>query len=260
METFDYKKYTFIAGMLALIGIFFGSIALGASALHGINHPNGQTSSITVSGDGEVTAVPDIATVNFTVRESGTTVPAAQKAVEAKIQSATKALAALDVDAKDIRTTSYYVNPKYESYTVSTGVYPVYNQRIVGYEVSESVEVKVRKIDSAGDVIGALGGSNITEISGPSFTVEDMDKVQADAKEEAIAEAKEKAKATARALGMELGDVLQFSEDNGGYYPMYARDAVANQSLGKGAATPEVSLPAGENTIKSHVTITYSLN
>jgi uncharacterized protein YggE len=258
--TFDYKKFTYIAGTLALIGVFFASIAVASSQWHGINHPNGQTSSITVTGDGEVTAIPDIATVNFTVRESAKTVPEAQKLAEAKIQAATKALSTLGIDKKDIRTISYYVNPKYESYAATTGMYPVYNQRITGYEVTESIEVKVRKTDSAGDAIGALGAANITEISGPSFTVEDMDKVQADAKEKAIAEAKDKAKATARSLGMDLGDVLQFSEDNGGgYYPMYARDVTSNQALGKGASTPEVSLPMGENTIKSHVTITYSL-
>lgn len=262
METFDYKKYTWIAGMLALIGIFFGSLAFGASQWKLLDHPNGQTGSITVTGDGEVTAAPDIATVTITIRESASTVPAAQKLVEAKVKSAMDALKALGVDEKDQKTTSYYVNPKYENVAVSSsvGMYPTYNQKIVGYEVAESVEIKVRKIDSAGEVIGALGAANITEISGPTFTIEDMDKVQAEAKEEAIAEAREKAKATAKSLGADLGQIMQYSEDAGGYYPMYARDMVSSQSYGKGAATPEVSLPTGENTIKSHVTITYSLD
>lgn len=262
MESFDYKKYAWMAGTLALVGISFAALALGVSEWKSLKYPNGQTASITVSGEGEMTAVPDIATVDITVRESAKTVPQAQKAVEAKITEAIKALSSLGVQEKDQRTISYYVNPKYENVLASGGMYPVYNQKIVGYEVAQTVEIKVRKVDSAGEVIGALGAANITEISGPSFTVDDMDEIQAEAKEKAIAEAKEKATATAKALGADLGAVLQFSEDNGGYYPMYARDAVMNQAAyGKGGAeSSAATLPQGENIIKSRVTITYSLD
>ena len=262
----DYRKYAWIMGTLALAGIFFASLAFGVSEWKSLKRPNGQTASITVSGEGEVTAVPDIATVNITIRESAKTVPEAQKLVEAKINAAIKALSSLGVEDKDQKTLSYYVNPKYENVPVSSGVssamyYPISNQKIVGYEVTQTVEIKVRKVDSAGEVIGVLGSVNITEMYGPSFTVDDIDKLQAEAKEKAIAQAREKAKATARALGTNLGEVLQFSEDGNGYYPTYARDAMMNQSYGKGGAesTP-ATLPQGENVIKSRVTITYSLD
>ena len=82
--------------------------------LDAIKHPNGQVASISVSGDGEVTAVPDIANVTFTVRESAKTVPEAQKLTEAKIAAGLKALESLSVDKKDVKTLSYSVNPKYE--------------------------------------------------------------------------------------------------------------------------------------------------
>ncbi len=261
MESFDYKKFTWIAGIFALVGIFFATIALGASEWKSLNHPNGQTASITVSGEGEVTTLPDIATVTITIRESAKTVPEAQKLAEAKVKAAIAALSGLGVHDLDQKTLSYSVSPKYENVPIASGMmYPSYNQRVVGYEVVQSVEIKVRDIEAAGEIIGALGAANITEIYGPSFTVDNIDKAQAEAKEKAIASAREKAKATAKALGADLGDVMQFSEDTGGYYPMYARDAVSNQAYGKGGAAPEVSLPQGENVIKSHVTITYSLN
>lgn len=261
MESFDYKKYTWVAGMFALIGIFFATVALGASEWKSIDHPNGQSGTITVTGEAEVTALPDIATVVITIRESAKTVPEAQKLAEAKVAAAIAALSGLGVEEKDQKTLSYVVNPKYENVAAISPMYSgtVYNQKIVGYEVSQMVEIKIRNIEQAGEIVGALGAANITEISGPSFTVEDMDAAQAEAKEMAIAEAREKAKATAKALHADLGEVMQFSEDAGGYYPMYyARDAVMNQSKGSGA--PEVSLPTGENVIKSRVTITYSLD
>ena len=261
MESLDYKKYTWIAGGFALAGIFFASVALGASQWKALKHPNGQTASITVTGEGQVTALPDIATVTMTIRETGKTVPEAQKNAEAKVKAGITALASLNVSDKDTKTLSYTVYPKYENVPVSYGassmMYPQpTNQKIVGYEVSETIEVKVHKIDQAGEIIGALGAANITEISGPSFTVENMDKVQAEAKAKAIANAKEKAQAIAKALGVDIGEIMQFNENSGGY-PMYFKADVASQA---GASAPVVSLPEGENVVKSNVTITYSLD
>lgn len=263
--TFDYKKYAWMAGTLALVGIFFASLALGLSEWKSLNHPNGQVASITVSGEGEVTTLPDIATVVITIRESGKTVPEAQKLAEAKVKAAVAALSKYGVHDLDQKTLSYNVNPKYENVLVNprmgvATMYPVSNQKIVGYEVTQTVEIKVRDIEASGEIVGALGAANITEISGPSFTVDNPDKLQAEAKEKAIAQAREKAAATAKALGASLGSVVQFSEDNGGYYPMYAKAMSAN-GVGMGAAeTTDVTLPQGESTVKSRVTITYSLN
>lgn len=262
MESFDYRKYAWIAGTLALVGLFLASLAFGAAQWKSIDHPTGQVGSITVSGDGEVTALPDIATVTITIRESAATVPQAQKLADTKVKAAIQALGSLGVSDKDQRTISYTVNPKYENVAVNMGAasmmvpYPVSNQKIVGYEVAQTVEIKIRKIDSAGEVVGALGAANITEISGPSFTVENMDKAQADAKAKAIEKAIAKARDTAKALHADLGEVIQFSEDNGGAYPMmYSQSSMKVM----GASAPEVTLPQGESVIKSHVTITYSL-
>ena len=120
----------------------------------------------------------------FTIRESAKTVPGAQKLADAKIKAGIKALDALGVDQdKDVKTLSYTVNPKYESQQngyCSGYVCPPTKTIVTGYEVSQSVTVKVRKVDQAGEVLGALGKVNITEITGPDFTVDDMDKVQAD--------------------------------------------------------------------------------
>lgn len=260
METLDYKKYTWIAGGIALICVAFAGLAMGLSDFKSLNHPGGQVATISVSGEGEVTAVPDIATITITLRESAKTVPAAQKLVESKITKATEAVDKIGVDKKDVKTLSYNVNPKYE-YTnpVYNGVYMPAKQTLVGYEVTETVQIKVRNVDSVGEVIGALGTANVTEISGPEFTIDDIEKLQAEAKELAIKDAREKAKATARALGSGLGVVIQFSENTGGYYPMYAKAGMAPMAQTEDASN-RVTVPTGENTIKSNVSITYSID
>ena len=215
----NYKKYAWVAGTMALFSISYAAIGFGMNNFSAIDHPNGQVASITVTGEGEVTAVPDMATVTFTVQESAKTVPEAQKLAEAKINEALKAVASLGVD-----------------------------------------KMKIRKIDQSGSIIAALGSANITEVSGPDFTVEDMDKAKADAKEIAIAKALAKAKVTAKSLDADLGAIIGFNENEGGAYPLYARaEAMSFKAMGGAQMAADVSLPQGENVIKSTVTITYSL-
>lgn len=260
MNTNNYRNYVWVAGTVALFAIAFAAISMGLTDIKSWHHPVGQVATISVSGEGEVTAVPDIATVTMTVRESAKTVPEAQKLAEAKVTKALAAVSFLGVDKKDVKTLSYTVNPKYETQQVMCSGYvcPQPQTKVVGYEIAETLQVKVRKIDSAGDVIGALGTAEVTEISGPEFTVDDMDKAKADAKAKAIANAKAKAQATASALGVSLGEITSFSEDNGGVYaPMMMR---AESSMGGVTAKAfDVSLPQGESVIKSNVSITYSL-
>jgi uncharacterized protein YggE len=262
MESLTYKKHIWIAGTVALVCISFASLAFGIQNLDSIKHPNGQVATISVSGEGEVTAVPDIATVSFTVRESAKTVPEAQKLVEAKIAKGLKELEVIGVEKKDVKTLSYNVSPKYETQGgyCAPGAYacPPMKTVINGYEVSQSVSVKVRKVDQAGEVLGMLGKAEITEISGPDFTVDDMDNLKANAKVIAIKKAQAKAEEEAKALGVSLGSIISFSEDNGGYYPpmMYASKAIGGVAMAE-SARDQVSLPEGENLIKSRVTITY---
>lgn len=261
MQT-DYKKYAWITGALALVSISFAAIALGMNEFNSIKHPNGQVASITVTGEGEVTALPDIATVTLTVRESAKTVPEAQKLVETKINQALKDIYDLDVDKKDTKTLSYTINPKYEQQSVNSMycsgyMCPPTKSVVVGYEVAQSMQIKIRKIDQSGAVIGAIGKANITEVSGPEFTVDDMDKAKAEAKALAITKAQVKAKATAQSLGVSLGEITQFNEDNGNVYPtMYRPEAM---SMKAGVTSDQVTIPQGESVIKSNVTITYSL-
>jgi uncharacterized protein YggE len=256
-NTYDYKKITFIAGSIALLSLTLLALVMSASEWKVMQRGGQTAASISVTGEGEITAAPDIATVTFTVRESAKTVPDAQTATETKTKTALAALAKLGIADKDIKTTSYTVNPTYENQMIYCITVPCPPGKTVvsGYEVSNTIQVKVRKIDQAGAVLGSLGLASITDVSGPNFTVDDMNKVQAEAKAKAIADAKEKAEKTAKALGVSLGAIVSFSEDTGGYYPMaYSARAVESKAM------DSVSVPQGESVIKSHVTVVFSIN
>lgn len=225
--------------------------------------------TIDVTGEGEAFAVPDVATFSFTVREEGKTVADAQKKATDKMNAALKSVKDSGVEEKDYRTIGYNVYPKYEyvrsaSRICADGLYcqPEGRQVIVGYEVSQTIEVKVRDTAKAGDLLTMVGSAGASEVSGLEFTIDDEDKVKEEARAKAIADARAKAERLAETLGVRIGKVAAYSESSGGGYPMYyKREAMAmDQANGSAGAAPQAAtVPMGENKVISNVTVTYEL-
>lgn len=218
--------------------------------------------TITVEGTGKGTSIPNLAVVSFSVTEEAATVAEAQGKATEKTDAALSSVKELGIEEKDVKTISYNVYPKYENTYCASGYCPdMRSPRIIGYEVSQSVEVKVRDTAKAGDVLQALGTLNVQNISGPSFQVDEQDEIRNVAREEAIAEAKAKAKVLADELGVRLGKVVSFYE-NPGYMPYYD---YGYYGKGGGAmdmameAAPAPSLPTGEQETTVSVSITYEI-
>ncbi len=259
-KSFWGKEYVQVLMTVALVGVI---VALAAYAYYTLKQSEGVYTGaavITVQGEGEVNARPDIGEFSFSVLAEGAT------AAEAQEKSATALNAALDflkesgVEEKDYKTANYYLNPKYRyEPTVCTAMYcPPSNPVIDGYEVSQTVTVKVRDLAKSGDLISGVGDTGATNISGLSFTIDDESSLKAEAREKAIADAKAKADKLTNDLGVRIVRMTGFWEDQGGYYPMYDRAyGGADMAMESSAMSPE--MPVGENTIRSTVSITYEV-
>ena len=221
---------------------------------------NPYMNTITVEGTGTGTSIPNLAVVSFSVTEQGATVAEAQAAATAKTDAALAAVEGLSIEEKDVKTIAYNVYPRYETTVCYTGYCPeVRNPKIIGYEVSQTVEVKVRDTSKAGDVLQALGTLNVQNISGPNFQVDEEDAIRNVAREEAINEAKAKAKALADQLGVRLGKVVSFYE-NPGYMPYdYGYYGKGGGVMEMDVAQSAPALPTGEQETTVSVSITYEI-
>jgi uncharacterized protein YggE len=214
------------------------------------------SNTISVSGNGEVQAVPDIATVYVTIREDGKTQKEAQDKATAKESKVLEAIRGLGVEDKDIKTTSNSVNPQYNRTDIVCITYPCPQpkQEITGYEAYESIEVKVRETEDAGKITAAITNAG-AEFSGPNYAIDEDEMYKDQAREKAIDDAREKAEKLAAQLGVHLVRITSFSE-NGNYPMMYAK---AEMAMDSSAGAPVPQLPKGENTITSSVTVTYEI-
>ncbi|MCR4281300.1 MAG: SIMPL domain-containing protein [Candidatus Kaiserbacteria bacterium] len=220
------------------------------------------TNTISVNGEGEVFAVPDTATFSVTVREKAKEVKDAQDAATKKGNNIIAYLKEGGVEEKDIKTVDYSVNPDYEwsqGVCPQAGYCPPGKQVLVGYQVSQTLSVKVRDTKKAGDLLSGVGSRGATEVSGLSFTIDDEDALKAEARDKAIAQAKEKAEVLAESLGVSLVRVVGFYENEGGRPIFYEKAALGMGMGGDSAVSPAPEIPVGENKIVSNVSVTYEI-
>ena len=251
----------FLAALVMVMLIFaLGAFAKNASKQDKIDQWGPTT--INVRGEGEILAKPDIGSFSFSVMAEGADASEAQTASAEKMNAILSYLSDEGVAEEDVKTQNYNLNPKYrwEPEFCPAGGFCNRERVTDGFEVNQSVMVKVRDLDAAGDLISGVGERGATNISSLQFTIDDMDTLQAEAREAAIADAKAKAEELADDLGVRLKRIRGFYEEGG--YPMpYGGDmmerAVMSMDMDDGAVAP--SLPSGENTIRSTVNITYEI-
>jgi len=263
METFlkDKKIRISLFILIIIIGLFtlasFINEVKKGDHEGGINQP---VNTITVSGTGEVSAVSDIATLSINLSKDGKTTKEAQDLLNVEITKTLKYLSDQKIADKDIKSEYGGLSPKY---SYSSGIVcmaypcPTQDPKIVGYSAMQSITVKVRAVDSASDIRTGLANLGVTDISGPTFSIDNEDSVKDSARSLAITNAKEKAKVLAKELGVKLGHVVSFSENSGGGYPvMYSAKANMMDSV---SSAPAPVLPKGENKITSNVNIVYEI-
>ena len=156
-------------------------------------------SGISVTGTGNVTGTPDTLTITFGVSVQRDSVAEAVAVAAERADAVMAVLTDAGISEDDIQTANYSIRPVYD-YSNDT-------ETVVGYQVNNSVNVKVRDIDSAGsliDDVATAGGDEVT-VSGVSFSIEENEELIEAARASAWIDAESKATQLAELAGVELG-------------------------------------------------------
>lgn len=214
-----------------------------------IGEPQPYEHTITIDGEGRVTGKPDIATVTMGTESHGVDVATAQEANSETMNNIISELKAMDISEDDIQTSSYNV---YEDVVWNADT-ETYDSN--GWIVSNYVTVKVRDTAKLPNVLAMAGQNGITNISGPTFTIDDTTNLKNEARNKAIAEAQKKARAVASSLGLEVESVVGYNEWSPSTgYDFYSSSAMFDSSY---------SLPTietGSSEVVLNVSITYKLD
>jgi len=247
----NFAKAIVLAAVLFLVVLVVaGAVWINNTIKEGryIGQDRQYKNTITISGEGKVLAVPDIGQVDLSVVSDAVTVAAAQKDNTDKMNKITQAMKNLGVEDKDLQTANYSIYPRYQ--------YSAGKSTIIGYEVTQTLEVKIRNLDKAGDVLGQAAALGANQVGSLSFTFDDPTGLQSQARQKAIVDAKQKAQDLAVALGVTLGKITSFNESVSGMPRAYSMEAYG---VGGGGAVSTPDIQTGQNEIQANVSLTYEI-
>lgn len=257
METQKVLKWAQVT--LVVLALFLAVETLGA--LKDLRNIDPVFNSISVSGEGEIISVPDLATFSFTFSADAKIASDAQNQVTKKMDAIITGLESLGIEEKDIKTTDYSIWPKYtyQPTVCSPNYCPPGRQVEDGYTVSHSISVKIRKTEDAGKALALVGEKGATGLSSISFTVDDPEKILDEARAKAIADAKNKAEVLSKELGVRLVRVVSFYDNTGGGPMPYYAEGMGGDMMVKTSVAPAPTLPTGENKTVVSVTVVYEI-
>jgi uncharacterized protein YggE len=222
------------------------ALLLAASAIAGVAQPHlGRAAdttpaprTITVTGNGKVTVVPDRAAFGFSAQTRADTAQAALAKNAALANAIVAALENAGIAAADIQTQQVSLDPQLNQSGTD----------VIGYNASTTVSVQTT-IAKAGAIVDAAVGAGANGVSGPSLSRSDQDAQYREALKQAVADAKDKAQALAAAGGLNLGAVRAIVEGSG-VVPVPL-------AMGKAADSAGVAIEPGTQDIDATVTVTY---
>ena len=239
------------------VGLVAGPVVASVAAPRGYAVPIAGAPSdtapehtIAVTGSGKVTVTPNMATIALGVAVQKPTAKAARESAAASMTKIVAALKALGIDDKDIATATVSLGPVY--------AYPNNSSpTVTGYQLSNSVTVKVRDLAKLSDVLDNGVAAGATTVDGVSFDVADRSAAEAQARDAAVKDAKAKADTYAKGLGVAITGVASVTENvttpiwYGGVY-----NSLAGAATDK-AATPSTPVLPGSTDVTIQVQVSF---
>lgn len=252
------------ARILLLLLLFMASLALGGYARLAFTQAeyiHSGPPTISVSGEGEAVALPDVAKFSFAVTAEADSAAEAQNQAATTMNDIKTYLTEAGVEERDIKTEQYNLSPRwrFEERICPAGSFCPPGKRVQdGFSLTERVEVTVRNLDDAGAFLSGVGERGATNISSLSFTVDDTDTVRAEARAAAIADAQAKAAAIAESLGVRIERMTGFYIEDMGRGPVYGYGGdMARAEMAEMSVAPDIQ--PGETTMTERVNITYQV-
>lgn len=204
---------------------------------------------ITVTGEGIVAAVPDLAYVNLGVSQQAETAGAAMDAMSTSMTAVMDRLATAGIAPVDIQTGQLTLDPVYDnsSYDSSGGA------KIIGYVATTMVQVRVRDLTVVGAVLDAVVQDGANRLAGVSFDLADRAPAMDEARRRAVADARARAELFAEASGVTLGALITLTEQSGYLNPAPMFDARME------GASMAVPVAGGEVSLQAMVTMVYEV-
>ncbi len=209
--------------------------------------------SITVQGQGTVSAKPDLVTLALGVQTTGETAMEALALNSEQMTGVVAAILEAGIAEDDIQTSGINLNPVYDNRRLEPGE----NRKVVGYRVTNSVTVIVHDISMAGSVLDSAVTAGANVASGIQFGLSDTDTIITDAIIAGVQDAQAKAQTIADTLGVKLGAALVVDQVYIDRPESRARLVFLESAADRGGFAPPVQ--GGTVGVTAHIRVTFAI-
>ncbi|WP_323771372.1 SIMPL domain-containing protein [Antarctobacter sp.] len=206
---------------------------------------------LSVSGEGHLAVVPDMAVITLGADGRGPTAVEAMNATSDAVEAILARLAGLGVETRDIQTTQLRVNEQ-------TRWDNNRNEDVfLGFYATNTVSVRVRDLDGISALLSAVLDDGANRLQNLSFSVQEPRPIEDEARRRAVADAIAKAKLYADAAGVTLGPVLELRDTA---EPLVRSIARAEPMIMEEAVVAkDVPVAAGELEVRAEVTMVFTI-
>jgi uncharacterized protein len=205
--------------------------------------------TLQVSATAEVRGAPDMAMISAGVVTQAAGAKAAMQTNATRMTAVMDAIRAAGIEGKDIQTSGISLQPQYR---YADNQAPV----ITGYQASNTVNVRIRKIEGVGPVLDALVAKGANQINGPTFLLSNEEALMDAARKDAVSKARKRAALYADAAGLKIKRIISLSESGAVAQPMPMMQAMAMDARSEKAASP---VAPGESTLSATINMVFEL-
>lgn len=267
VSSFNKKLIVFLLAFL-VISLIFGLFSWGYLTLTQAKNIASQNRTMTLSGSGKITAIPDIAGITLEIINEGKSVQTITKDNNTKMAAVIDYLKQQGVGEKDIQTSQYTITPVYEQKcnysapnssieTSSIQTTKICSPQISFYRLSQTINVKIRDFNKIDDIIGKVSDLGVNNISNLNFAVDNPEDLENQAKIQAIQNIEKRAFQFSNETGIKLGRILNISESDS--YPVYQRANVFLDTAKFEAPQAPAPIEPGSLEINKMMSITYEI-
>lgn len=206
---------------------------------------------IVVTGEGEMAVRPDLAIVSLGVMREA---KSAREALDANNAAMARVIAAMKetgIAERDLQTAGLQIMPRYTYTNKPDGTQQA---ELVGYEVTNTLSVRIRDLAKTGEILDQAVTLGINLGGGISFTNDNPAAALQEARRRAVADAMAKAHTLGEAAGVALGRIIEITDTNVVPPPI----PLAAKAMVREAAD-SVPVEVGENSYRVQVNVTFEL-
>ncbi|UYB50970.1 SIMPL domain-containing protein [Xanthomonas sp. AM6] len=202
---------------------------------------------LNIAAQAEAKHAPDVATLSAGVVTQAVDSAAAMRQNAEQMTKVLAAVRAAGIADKDVQTSGISLSPQYK-YAENQA------PQIIGYQASNSVNLKVRDIAKLGKVLDALAAQGANQINGPTFEIDDPEPLYDQARVDALKKAQARAQTYAKSLGLRVRRIVSISEGGGGgVRPVPMMRAMAMK------AEMDTPVAAGESSVSVNLDVVFEL-